>query len=506
MPVTPSAETFERLATQGNLIPVYREIMADLDTPVSAFLKLTAAPHRGAFLLESVAGGEKWARYSFLGANPHLIIRGRGDQVTLEEHGQTRPLEVDGNPLLAVQAFMQRYQPVAVDGLPPFAGGAVGFVAYDMVRYFENIPIQLQREGDTALDLDDFCFMLTDRMVVFDAVRQVIQVVAYVHIDGLDQGQRATAYEAACATIDDTVERLHQPLPPAPPKTTAAAAPDDQPLTSNITPEAYRQAVETAQEYIRAGDIFQVVLSQRFQVPLSCTPLDLYRALRRINPSPYMYYLALDDTYVVGASPELLVRTQQGQVALRPIAGTRPRGADAAEDQRLQDELKDDAKECAEHLMLVDLGRNDVGRVARTGTVVLDDFMVVEKYSHVMHLVSNVTGQLAPGLDAFDVLISCFPAGTLSGAPKIRAMQIIEELEPASRGLYGGAVGYFAYDGSSDMAINIRTVMVKHGTAYLQAGAGIVADSVPHQEYEETRAKAAAMVRAIHTANRGLAS
>jgi len=493
---TPDFDGFTELAAHGNLIPVFREIMADLDTPVSAFLKLDAGSH--AFLLESVEGGEKWARYSFLGADPRVVIRGRGGEVTVTENGRERPLPHAGNPLLAVRDYLAQYKAVAVPDLPPFAGGAVGYVGYDMVRFFDAVPVQPDRPDAPGLGLDDFRFVLTDRMVVFDAARQVIQVVVNVHTDGRDL---RAAYDEAVATIDKTVATLRAPL--APPARRATPPAEVRPA-SNVTRERFHEMVERAKEYIRAGDIFQVVLSQRFATPLGSEPLDLYRALRRINPSPYMYYLRLDDTYVVGASPELLVRTRDGRVEVRPIAGTRPRGRTPEQDRALEAELKGDPKECAEHLMLVDLGRNDVGRVARTGSVAVDEFMVVERYSHVMHIVSHVAGDLGPGQDAFDVLVACFPAGTLSGAPKIRAMQIIEELEPAPRGLYGGAVGYFAFDGSSDMAINIRTVVVKDGVAYLQAGAGIVADSDPEREFIETEHKALGPVRAIEMARRGL--
>jgi len=493
---TPDFETFKNLAAQGNVIPVYREIMADLDTPVSAFMKLGGEAY--SFLLESVEGGEQWARYSFLGGDPKVVIRCDRGEVSVTEDGVTRALPHDGNPLLAVRDWMSRYRPVLVPGLPPFSGGAVGFVAYDMVRFFEDIPVDLDGKPIPGLGLDDFCFLITDKLVVFDAARQVIQVVANAEVVGRDP---KAAYDEAVATIDRTVARLTQPRSE---RGVSPAAGGEVAVESNVARERFHEMVDTAKEYIKAGDIFQVVLSQRFSCPLGCDPLDLYRALRRINPSPYMYYLKLGDTFVVGASPEILVRTQAGRVEVRPIAGTRPRDADPEKDQALETELREDAKECAEHLMLVDLGRNDVGRVAATGTVTVDEFMVVERYSHVMHLVSHVTGDLAGGRDAYDVLVACFPAGTLSGAPKIRAMEIIEELEPSSRGPYGGAVGYFAFDGSSDMAINIRTVLVREGRAYFQAGAGIVADSDPEREFDETRNKAAAMVRAIQMARKGL--
>jgi len=491
---TPDLDTFRRLSREGNLIPVCREIMADLDTPVSAFLKLARGPY--ACLLESVEGGEKWARYSFLAADPRVVIRGRGGRVTAVEGGVERELPHDGNPLMAVRAYMAAFRPVAVPDLPPFSGGAVGYVGYDMVRFFDAVPLAPDKPG--GLGLDDFCFLITDRLVVFDAARQVIQVIVNVPTEGRDP---KAAYDEAVATIDKTVAVLRAPAPPRPQPAPKAGA---QTLTSNMTRARFEGMVEAAQEYIRAGDIFQVVLSQRFATPLGCDPLDLYRALRRINPSPYMYHLRLGQTEVVGASPELLVRTRGGQVEVRPIAGTRPRGRGEAADRALEAELRADPKECAEHLMLVDLGRNDVGRVAQVGTVAVDEFMVVERYSHVMHLVSHVAGALAEGRDAFDVLTACFPAGTLSGAPKIRAMQIIEELEPTPRGLYGGAVGYFGFDGSSDMAINIRTVVVHDGIAYLQAGAGIVADSDPAREFAETESKALGPVRALEMARRGV--
>jgi anthranilate synthase component 1 len=491
---TPDLETFRRLSREGNLIPVCREVMADLDTPVSAYLKLARGPY--ACLLESVEGGEKWARYSFLAADPGVVIRGRSGKVTAVEDGVERELPHDGNPLMAVRAYMAAFRPVAVPDLPPFSGGAVGYVGYDMVRFFDAVPLAPDKDG--ALGLDDFCFLITDRLVVFDAARQVIQVIVNVHTEGRDL---KAAYDEAVATIDKTIAALRAPAPPRRPAAPKAAS---HTLASNMTRKRFEAMVTAAKEYIRAGDVFQVVLSQRFATPLGCDPLDLYRALRRINPSPYMYLLHLGATEVVGASPELLVRTRGGKVEVRPIAGTRPRGRGDAADRALEAELKADPKECAEHLMLVDLGRNDVGRVAQVGTVAVDEFMVVERYSHVMHLVSHVAGSLAEGRDAFDVLVACFPAGTLSGAPKIRAMQIIEELEPTPRGLYGGAVGYFGFDGSSDMAINIRTVVVHDGTAYLQAGAGIVADSDPAREFAETESKALGPVRAIEMARRGL--
>ncbi|MDH4228438.1 MAG: anthranilate synthase component I [Nitrospirota bacterium] len=494
---TPDRDAFRRLARQGNLIPVCREIMADLDTPVSAFLKLGGADN--AFLLESVEGGESWARYSFIGSGPRVVITGQGGRVTVTGNGSETELPHDGNPLLAVRDYLRRFTPVQVEGLPPFIGGAVGYIAYDMVRHFDKVPIDLK--GKPGLGLPDFQFLVTDRLVAFDRQRQVIQVVAHAHVEaGSDPD---AAYDRAVESIGGIVATLRGPLP----KAEAPEALDHsegEPAKANLTDGQYRQMVLKAKEYIAAGDIFQVVLSRRVSTRLGCAPFDVYRALRQMNPSPYMYFLKLGDTCVAGASPEILVRTQHGKVELRPIAGTRPRGVDEDEDEQLEKDMLADPKERAEHLMLVDLGRNDVGRVARTGTVTVDDFMVVERYSHVMHMVSHVTGELAGGKDAFDVLTACFPAGTLSGAPKVRAMQIIEELEPTARGLYGGAVGYFGFDGSSDMAINIRTVLVKDGTAYIQAGAGIVADSDPESEYRETVNKAMGPMRAIQMAQEGL--
>jgi len=493
--VTPSRDAFRVLARTGNLIPVCREVMADLDTPVSAYLKLGGADH--AFLLESVEGGENWARYSFIGSGPRVVIAGRGERVTVTEGGVETELPHGGNPLLAVRDYLRRFTPVHVDGLPPFTGGAVGYIAYDMVRHFDKVPMDLV--GKPGLSLPDFQFLITDRLVAFDRQRQVIQVIAHAHVEAGDDPD--AAYDQALAGIDETVAALRGPLPE-----TGGAWHGDaggEPA-SNMTGDQYREMVRRAKEYIAAGDIFQVVLSQRLSTPLDCPPLDVYRALRQLNPSPYMYFLKLGDACVAGASPEILVRTMGGKVRVRPIAGTRPRDADPVRDKALEEDMRADPKECAEHLMLVDLGRNDVGRVARTGTVKVDDFMVVERYSHVMHMVSNVTGDLAEGKDAFDVMAACFPAGTLSGAPKVRAMQIIEELEPTVRGLYGGAVGYFGFDGSSDMAINIRTVLVKDGVAYVQAGAGIVADSDPESEYQETINKAMGPVRAIQMARKGL--
>jgi anthranilate synthase component I len=488
----PDFETFCSLSSKGNLIPVYREILADMDTPVSAFRKIDDG--RYSFLLESIEGGEKWARYSFLGSSPEIIIRTRGTSVeTLLADGSCRCEQAD-DPLGFVRDLLSRFMPVEVEGLPRFFGGAVGYVGYDMVRYFERVSLS----KPTELDAYDSYFVITDTILIFDTIRQKIKVVSNAHLENGKTPE--TAYGEALEKIDAIIRKLKIPLPPAnsPPAVTRAE------FISNVRREAFEQSVLKAKEYVKAGDVIQVVLSQRFSADLSVEPLDIYRLLRTLNPSPYMFFLRLDDTIVVGASPEVMVRKEGDRVELRPIAGTRPRGKTAGEDQRLEDELLADPKERAEHVMLVDLGRNDLGRVCRTGTVHVTELMVVERYSHVMHIVSNVQGELEGKKDAFDVLKATFPAGTLSGAPKVRAMEIIEELEPVRREIYGGAVGYFSFSGNMDMAIAIRTLVVKGGRVHLQAGAGIVADSDPASEYQETVNKARAVVKAIEMVEAGL--
>ncbi|AAR35756.1 anthranilate synthase component I [Geobacter sulfurreducens] len=487
----PDVDTFRALGARGNLIPVCREIMADMDTPVSAFRKLDDG--RYAFLLESIEGGEKWARYTFLGASPSTVIRSRGTTVEIITNGETRSVTTD-DPLGFVRDFLARFRPVEIPGLPRFFGGAVGYLGYDMVRQFERLPT----DKPAVIGAWDSCFLITDTIVIFDNMRQKITVVSNAH---LDEGVSVeAAYADAVARIDGIIARLKAPLPAQP----AAAAARKVSFSSNITREAFEDAVERAKEYVRAGDIIQVVLSQRFSGELTVDPLDIYRVLRTLNPSPYMFFLRLDDTLVVGASPEVMVRREGNRVELRPIAGTRPRGATPEQDEQLAEELLADPKERAEHVMLVDLGRNDLGRVCRTGTVKVSELMVIERYSHVMHIVSNVQGELAEGRDAFDVVRATFPAGTLSGAPKVRAMEIIDELEPVRREVYGGAVGYFSFSGTMDLAIAIRTLVIRDGVVHLQAGAGIVADSDPASEYQETVNKAMAVVKAIETAEKGL--
>ena len=488
----PDFETFTKLAKEGNLIPVFREIIADTETPVTALMKLAESPHL--FLLESVEGGEKWGRYSFLGTDIMAIFRVRGGDVVIEENGAVRRLPHGGDPLRHLKELLSRYRPVHVEGLPRFFGGAVGFLGYDMVRYFEKLPAG----ASDGLPTDDAVFMKTDALVIFDNVRHTIKVVACAFTDG--EEDLRPAYDRALARIDAMIDLLKAPRPAKP---TAAARPDAPPFRSNMTPEAFKSMVVKAKEYIVQGDIIQVVLSQRFQRDSKADPVDLYRALRHVNPSPYLFFLRLGDMYLIGSSPEVMVRLEEGIAELKPIAGTRRRGETEQEDRRLADELLEDPKERAEHVMLVDLGRNDLGRVARIGSVQVGQLMAVERYSHVMHLVSDIRAQIAPRKDCFDVLKATFPAGTLSGAPKVRAMEIIAELEPSRRGPYGGAVGYFSYDGNMDFCITIRTMLIKDGKIILQAGAGIVADSDPETEYRETLNKAEGMVQAVRLAESG---
>ena len=488
----PDLQTFAALAAKGNLIPVYREIMADMDTPVTAFKKIDDGSY--SFLLESIEGGEKWGRYTFLGASPAVVIRSRGETVEILQNGEPPVVSLTKDPLGALREYLARFKPVEVAGLPRFFGGAVGYLGYDMVRFFEKLSCDKPAE----IGAWDSCFLLTDTLLIFDSVRQKIKVVANAHIDGVTPEE---AYARALARIESLIARLKKPLPPA---AAANFSAGKVCLASNIDRKVFEAAVEKAKEYVRSGDIIQVVLSQRFSGELTVDPLDIYRVLRTLNPSPYMFFLRMDDTLVVGASPEVMVRKEGAKVELRPIAGTRHRGATPEEDLQLEQELLADPKERAEHVMLVDLGRNDLGRVCKTGTVRVSELMTVERYSHVMHIVSNVQGEIAEGMDAFDLVRATFPAGTLSGAPKVRAMEIIAELEPSRREIYGGAVGYFSYSGNMDLAIAIRTLVVRDGRIHLQAGAGIVADSDPASEYQETVNKAMAVVKAIEAVEKGL--
>ena len=489
----PAFETFKKLAQKGNLVPLYREIMADMETPVSALWKFSSRSH--AFLLESVEGGEKWGRYTFIGSGAQVIFSIRGDDVLIQEKGKICRHKHRGDPLVFLKDLLGRYRPVPVEGLPRFYGGAVGFFGYEMVRYFERLPAKARDD----LQTDDATFLLTDSLVIFDNVKHTIKVVACAFTEGRDDLREV--YETCTKKIEEMISILDTPVKK---KNPLPLKKEKEPsFLSNMTPEAYKAIVRRAKEYIVAGDIIQVVLSQRFQRENSMDPVDLYRALRYVNPSPYLFFLKLNDLILIGSSPEVMVRLEEGIVELRPIAGTRRRGKNEQEDRMLSDELLQDPKERAEHVMLVDLGRNDLGRIARIGSVQVNQLMVVERYSHVMHLVSNIQAQLANGKDAFDVLKATFPAGTLTGAPKIRAMEIIVELETSRRGPYGGAVGYFSFTGNMDFCITIRTIVIKDKMLLIQAGAGIVADSDPDAEYQETVNKAEGMMQAVRLAASG---
>ena len=494
--LVPSREDFVKKASGGNLIPVYREIFADLETPVSAFKKVDDGGD--VFLFESVEQGENWGRYSFIGINPVLVFKSKGNQIEIIQDGASTTVE--GEPIEHLRQILSLFQPVRTEGLPRFYGGLVGYFSYDMVRFFENLPQTSERD----VDFYDCFFVVPETVLVFDNVSHTIKVIANVFVR---DGEALTAYDRAAEKIDRVVDRLKSPLsrdqadeslPPSASSGTAAG------FTSNFSRDEFLSATRKIKAYIRDGDVIQTVLSQRFETKLDVDPFDIYRALRVINPSPYMFYLRLEDTILAGSSPEILVRADHGQVMVRPIAGTRHRGRDEREDKELEKDLLADPKERAEHVMLVDLGRNDIGRVARTGSVTVDELMAVERYSHVMHIVSNVSGILQDGEDSFSALKACFPAGTLSGAPKVRAMEIIEELEPNRRGIYGGSVGYFSFSGNMDMCIAIRTMVIKGDRVFAQAGAGIVADSVPESEYEETVNKSRALFKAIELARQGL--
>ncbi|MBF0358034.1 MAG: anthranilate synthase component I [Magnetococcales bacterium] len=493
----PSLNEFKTLARKGNLVPVYREIMADLDTPVSAYLKV-AAESQYAFLLESVQGGEKWGRYSFLGLDPAAIFTVYEQRVEIKQID--KPLEVitGRNPMAVLEEYMNRFVPVAIPGLPRFHGGAVGYFGYDIVRCFENIP----DNNPDKLGTPDAIFMLSDLILIFDNLLGRLKVVANLFIEDGDDLEKL--YQDGINRIDSIVATLQQTLPKAEDVNANSSEISENDFAHEMQKEVYEQAVEKAKEYILAGDIFQVVLSQRLSIPFPHQPISLYRALRSTNPSPYMYMLRLGDFSLVGSSPEILVHQESDVVTVRPIAGTRRRGKTEREDQALERELLADPKELSEHIMLVDLGRNDLGRVAKTGSVEVTDQFTIERYSHVMHIVSNVEARLRKDLSLFDVVAATFPAGTVSGAPKIRAMEIIDELEVSRRGPYAGTVGYISFSKNMDLAITIRTAVIKDGTLYVQAGAGIVADSQPEREYEETREKARAIFRAVDMVQRGL--
>lgn len=484
-----------RMSKDYNLVPISRTLLADTETPIRVFQHFYDEPY--AFLLESVEGGVNLARYSFIGTNPFMVVRGKRGQLVVERQGQ-EPEVLTDKPVESLRKLLKNYSSPVIPELPRFTGGAVGFFGYDLLQYYENIP----SHASDDLDMEDLEFMFCDQVIAFDHVKQQIKLIANVHIpDSRDEQAIQAAYEQTVQRIDATMKRLQSPQPAD--GIPMNLFPDDVELgeiQSNVTKAQYMANVEKAKEYIRAGDIFQVVLSQRFEMSTDVSPLHVYRVLRTMNPSPYMYVLKLRDEVIVGTSPELLVRVEGERIETRPIAGTRPRGKTEEEDRLLEQDLLADEKERAEHLMLVDLGRNDIGRVSKFGSVKCDSFMEIERYSHVMHIVSNVSGQLEEGKDFFDGFISCLPAGTVSGAPKLRAMEIIAELEKEARGPYAGAIGYLGFSGNLDSCITIRTIIFKNGKAYVQAGAGIVGDSVPANEYEETVNKAKALLKAIRTA------
>jgi anthranilate synthase component I len=500
----PDFATFSKLAKGADYVPVYRRVLSDVLTPVSAFHKIDDGGC--ACLFESVIGGEKVGRYSFLAAEPFEVLEAHGRITTFKTSSKEcetsltvlkDPLETLPNPLDALRDCVKQIRVAKLPELPPFVGGAVGYAGYDTVRYVENLP----NAPNDDRGLPDLSFAFYDHMIVFDNVQKTAIVVALAKV-GEGQGasseeQLRTAYARACRRVDRFVDKLGSPSDSLAPVDIDTAGEHRVPYKSNFTQAQFEDAVRKCNEYIRAGDIFQVVISQRLSVPLSVDPFEVYRTLRVVNPSPFMFFLRTPKCTLVGSSPEIMVRVVDGKVTVRPLAGTRRRGQTEEEDQRLADELLADPKERAEHVMLVDLGRNDVGRVARFGTVEISDVMVIERYSHVMHITSNVIGQLTEDRDAFDALAACLPAGTVSGAPKVRAMEIIDELEPHRRGPYAGAVGYIDFAGNMDTCIALRTMVIQDGTAYIQAGAGIVADSVPKLEYEETLNKARGLLKAI---------
>lgn len=508
----PDFHTFAKLARQmpeGWIVPVYRIVTADMLTPVSAYLRL-AQHSQYSFLLESVEGGETVGRFSFMGADPFRIVRYRNGLTSIEEgrqprHGRGQPLPeasrrgqrgVASTDFLAeLRRMVQEYKPVGVHGLPPFSAGAVGYFAYDMVRLMERVP----ETGRDDLGMDDAVLMFFLRVLAFDHVQHRILIIQNVPISG--EGSPREKYDSAVREID-RVERNLQSRFIAPPSEPRQSPRRRARVKSNLAKAAYLEAVRRSKRYIRAGDVFQVVLAQRFSTALRVSPFSVYRGLRVVNPSPYMYFLRLGDVHVLGSSPEMLVKVQNNDVFYRPIAGTRPRGWTEEEDQRLEWEMLADAKERAEHIMLVDLGRNDLGRVCQYGSIRVEDLMVVERYSHVMHLVSSLRGRLRPGVDCFDALMACFPAGTVTGAPKVRAMEIIDELEPTRRGVYAGAILYLDFSGNLDSCITIRTMVAKDGVGYIQAGGGVVHDSIPEREYQESVNKAKALFAAIEMASK----
>ncbi len=485
---------FAELSSKGyNRIPFVREVLADLDTPLSTYLKLARAPYT--YLFESVQGGEKWGRYSIIGLPCTSVLRVRGHELSLCKDGAQQESHSTPDPLGWIERFQAQFRAPPIPYLPRFTGGLVGYFGYDCVRYIE--PRLGECPNADPLEAPEILLMVSEEIVVFDNLSGKLYII--VHTDP----NQPQAYERAEQRLDEIAGQLATATP-VPIGGESSLQVDESDFVSGFTRERFERAVERIKEYILDGDVMQVVISQRLSIPYSAEPLDLYRALRTLNPSPYMYYLDLNGTHIVGSSPEILVHLEEGIVTVRPIAGTRPRGTDEASDQALERELLADPKELAEHLMLIDLGRNDVGRVARTGSVQVTEKMAIERYSHVMHIVSNVCGQLEPTMSAMDALRATFPAGTLTGAPKIRAMEIIDELEPVKRGVYGGAVGYMGWGGAMDTAIAIRTAVIADQMLHIQAGAGIVADSVPANEWDETMNKGRAIFRAVQMATAGL--
>jgi anthranilate synthase component 1 len=495
----PTFEEFKKFAEGHTVVPIFRKILADGLTPVSAFTKLQGGSWN--FLFESVVGGEKVGRYSFLGSSPFLRFIAKGTKVVLERYSKDKQINTEevetSDPLALLQKYIAKYSAPHVQGLPRFCGGAVGYAGYDTVRYVEKLPnIPKDDRG-----LPDLAFGFYDHMVIFDHINKTIAVVVHAHLEGKNPKD---AYDSACQRIDEIVSLLDAPGNELRVRDIHPEGPVQQAFSSNFSKEQFEKAVLKCKEYIFAGDIFQVVISQRLETKTNAKPLDIYRTLRVVNPSPFLFFLSMGELHLIGSSPEIMVRVEEGNVTIRPLAGTRPRGANDEEDRKLAADLVGDPKERAEHIMLVDLGRNDVGRIADFGSVRLTDVMTVEKYSHVMHLCSTVEGTLRKNMTALDALKACLPAGTLSGAPKVRAMEVIDELEPQKRGPYGGAVGYIDFSGNMDTCIALRTMVLMDGKAYLQAGAGVVADSDPTKEYEETLNKARGLLRAIEIAEKQL--
>jgi len=492
--MTMTQSQFNTLASQGhNRIPLMREVLADLDTPLSTYMKLAAGPY--SYLFESVQGGEKWGRYSIIGLPCRTVVNISGHDIVIRKDNEIVEQTTSDDPLGWIETFRQRYRMPEVEGLPRFTGGLVGYFGYDTVRYIEPRLGDCQNKDE--LKVPDILLMVSDEVVVFDNLSGKLFVVIHVNPEIDD------AFNKAKQRLDSLVARLHDAIPDTR-STSGNSNIKESDFVTGFKQDEFESAVERIKQYIVEGDVMQVVLSQRMSIPFKSAPLDLYRALRNLNPSPYMFYLNLDDHHVVGSSPEILVRLEEDEITVRPIAGTRPRGKTEVEDKALEVDLLADPKELAEHLMLIDLGRNDIGRVSETGSVELTEKMVIERYSHVMHIVSNVKGKINAGMSAIDALRATFPAGTVSGAPKVRAMEIIDELEPVKRNIYAGAVGYIGWSGNMDTAIAIRTAVIKNETLYIQAGAGIVADSVPRNEWDETMNKGRAVFRAVAMAERGL--